>query len=142
MEHDLGKILRGNLDTGPRKVGADAMGNEGGEFSGERTIAAAEIKHRAEAEPMLRHRLAQQCWRRIRQIGEGTVETRRVLVEQRAHVAVQRLSRRIGAAEPREPQCGPVAEWNRKDPIAREVVSPPPSGRSDLDPERRGPVAG
>jgi hypothetical protein len=35
-----------------------------------------------------------------------------------------------------------AAGWNREDPAAREVVSPPPSGRADLDPERRGPVAG
>ena len=66
--------------------------------------AAAEIEHGAEALPMFRHRLAQQRRRRIGEVRERAVEARRVLVEQRAHVAVQGLRRRVGAAEPRKAQ--------------------------------------
>ena len=66
--------------------------------------AAAEIEHGAEALPMFRHRLAQLLRGRIGEVRECAVEARRVLVEQRAHIAVQRLRCRIGAAEPRKAQ--------------------------------------
>ena len=95
--------LRRQVDAGePVDMRAERRAGESG--------AAAEIEHAAEARAVLASiAVAQQRRRRVGQVLQRAVEARRVLVEQRAHVSLQRAGRRIGAAEPREMQRRAVA---------------------------------